>query len=156
MKTTHTIEERFWSKCNKTDTCWLWLGGVDRDGYGYHYIHSIQYKAHRLAWKLTFGDIPRDLCVLHKCDTPGCINPTHLYLGTRLDNARDRHNRGHSLVGVKHPNSRLSTEERLNIYNDYISGVGGNVRLGRKYGVSGHTILKVVDQESLKKEISLA
>lgn len=73
-----------------TTGCILWLGQVHANGYGVTRYQGKRYYAHRLA-KLSTKD--SELCVLHKCDTPLCINPNHLYLGTKLDNARDRVNR---------------------------------------------------------------
>jgi hypothetical protein len=71
--------------------CWLWLGCVNKEGgYGLLTYRRRQYSAHRFSWTLHRGEIPAGLCVLHKCDTPSCINPDHLWLGTTGDNSRDR------------------------------------------------------------------
>ena len=83
------MENTFWSKVNKTNTCWLWIGGKTKDGYG---TCSNGY-AHRQSWKIHYGDIPRGLLVLHTCDIRNCVNPNHLWLGTILDNIKDRDNK---------------------------------------------------------------
>jgi hypothetical protein len=74
--------------------CWLWLGApVDWKGYGRFYRDGAAVLAHRAAWGLFRGE-PADLRVLHKCDNPACVNPDHLFLGTQLDNIRDRDAKG--------------------------------------------------------------
>lgn len=70
--------------------CWLWTGSVDKDGYGtIRRVNAGHLKAHRESYRFHVRD-PGDLCVLHHCDTPCCINPDHLYLGTQADNGRDK------------------------------------------------------------------
>jgi hypothetical protein len=85
-----TPEARFWAKVEKTDSCWLWQGAKDRSGYGNFCLPGPRYtKAHRVAWLLETGVFPTGLLVCHHCDTPGCVRPDHLFLGTPLDNNRD-------------------------------------------------------------------
>ncbi len=86
-------QERFWTKVAKGDNCWLWMQGKSA-GYGRFNLwrgpsHSVL--AHRYAWELTYGPIPDDLPVLHRCDNPPCVRPDHLFLGTQADNLRDMH-----------------------------------------------------------------
>ncbi len=69
--------------------CHLYIGAWDGRGYGAVRHQGRQLKAHRYAWELAHGPIAAGLWVLHKCDTPCCVNPDHLYLGTILDNGRD-------------------------------------------------------------------
>lgn len=86
------IAERFWAKVQKTNTCWLWTGSVRKCGHG-----QLQrgrrgmgvVKVHRLSWELHRGPIPEGMCVCHKCDVPACVNPDHLFLGTKQANIRD-------------------------------------------------------------------
>lgn len=84
-----TIEERFWSKVRKTDTCWLWIASTNGKGYGKIRRCDAMVYAHRLSWELHNGPIPEGFDVLHECDVRPCINPKHLFLGTQLDNAAD-------------------------------------------------------------------
>lgn len=93
--------------------CWLWIGGTNEHGYGIIGLGSRAdgvAKAHRVSWELSRGPIPAGLSVLHKCDTPACVNPDHLWLGTKRGNSRDmarkgRHripdNRGERSAGAK-------------------------------------------------------
>ena len=109
-----TISERFWIKVEKSDKCWEWQGCRFSNGYG-RFTTRAPYKqnlAHRFAYILTFGEIPYNLMVLHKCDNPPCVRPDHLFLGTCQDNANDRVNKGRSLKGEQHP-SAILTEKQI-------------------------------------------
>lgn len=82
---------RFWSKANKTSTCWLWTGGLTPKGYGQFACKQInESRAHRFAWIICHGEIPDGLHVCHICDIRHCINPDHLFLGTNQDNVDDK------------------------------------------------------------------
>ncbi len=81
----------FWDKVDQSGDCWIWTGYVGHDGYGQHGRSG---KAHRLAWELTVGPIPDGLNVLHRCDTPVCVRPEHLFLGTSADNSIDMVRKG--------------------------------------------------------------
>jgi hypothetical protein len=85
------VEDRFWSKVKKTASCWLWTGYIDQRGYGK--MWRFPQKAalvSRVSWELHNGPIPEGMNVLHRCDNPKCIRPSHLYLGTQSENMRDR------------------------------------------------------------------
>lgn len=107
------IEIRFWEYVNKTDGCWLWTGHKTK-GYGAISSSSDKYiAAHRFSWILHNGNIPKGLCVLHRCDNPSCVNPDHLFLGTLKDNTQDMvsKGRGHFHLGENHYYSKLKTED---------------------------------------------
>lgn len=74
----------------KTESCWLWTGCKSKYGYGQFTFRKKTTLAHRASYELAMGPFDNWLCVLHKCDNPQCVNPDHLFLGTQLDNARDR------------------------------------------------------------------
>ncbi len=95
-----TIRSRFEDKFVKTDPdkCWIWLAGKrGNNSYGGFkpYTKYNPVLAHRFSYQLYVGDIPSNLKVLHKCDNPLCVNPNHLFLGTQLDNIKDRDKKGH-------------------------------------------------------------
>lgn len=90
-----SVIARFRKKIQKTDTCWLWTGTKERNGYGQVYTHrrldgrKVRHYAHRVAYAITHGFVPAHLEVMHRCDVPGCVNPDHLTLGTHADNMAD-------------------------------------------------------------------
>ena len=67
--------------------------------------------AHRVSWMLHRGEIPEGVCVLHTCDTPSCVNPDHLFLGTHKDNEQDKMRKGRKPVGEKIPWHKLSEDD---------------------------------------------
>lgn len=89
--------------------CWLWTGSVDKDGYGRirGSTHGVVWseRAPRASYKEFIGPIADGKMVLHKCNTPACINPEHLYLGDHKDNGRDMiaagHAKGYRAIGEK-------------------------------------------------------
>jgi len=84
------VQDRFWKfvEPEPNSGCWLWIGARQR--YGSIKISPTRSgRAHRVSWELEYGSIPDGLSVLHRCDTPACVNPKHLRLGTQADNMRE-------------------------------------------------------------------
>jgi hypothetical protein len=86
-----TVKERFEELYYPVPECgcWLWERGVNSSGYGSLSVGDKTEMAHRVSYELYVGPIPPGLSVLHKCDTRSCVNPDHLFLGTRSDNNLD-------------------------------------------------------------------
>jgi hypothetical protein len=79
------------------DRCWPWKGSRMPVGYGVFMVSNtprLTARAHRLAYELSVGPIPRGLCVMHICDNPPCVNPAHLRVGTLVENNADRELKG--------------------------------------------------------------
>lgn len=81
--------------------CLIWQGSLDRRGYGGVRRAGKLWSAHRYAWWLANGDIPPGMYVLHRCDTPACVRPSHLFLGTQGDNMRDAKAKGRLATGER-------------------------------------------------------
>lgn len=116
---------RFHTKYQKAVGCWLWQASLYHNGYGQVCIgrnldgtqHNAQ--AHRVAYVLAHGDIPAGKVVMHSCDTPACVNPAHLSLGTQRDNLRDAVTRGHVKTGLTVGSVRWRAEQlRLGLRPD--------------------------------------
>lgn len=95
------------------DDCWFWYGHKDKDGYGRFHWHGKDIGAHVAAWQCEYGPVPTGLCVLHMCDHPSCVNPTHLWVGTVGDNNSDRHLKGRTKRKKGRPVLNLNTGERF-------------------------------------------
>lgn len=80
--------DRFMSKVQKTDSCWIWIGNLNTTGYGIFKFGRQRYGAHRISYYLHHGKWPVGI-ICHHCDTPQCVNPDHLYDGTSQSNAID-------------------------------------------------------------------
>jgi hypothetical protein len=142
------VEERFWRKVSPEPMsgCWLWIGCVNTGGYGTIYFRGYGRKAHRVSWFLVKGEIPRGKFVLHKCDTPACVNPDHLFLGTQRDNVIDcvkkKRWRHGAPFGEKNPMSVLTDELVRQMRSEPRSL--SYKKIGQKYGVSTMTAYRAI------------
>jgi len=120
-KVAQTLAERFWGKVDK-DTgpvhpaigtrCWVWTAYADRRGYGHMSVGNRRLaKAHRVGWELQHGSAPGDLLVCHRCDNPSCVRGDHLFLGTAIENNRDRDRKGRNARGERN-GTRIYPERR--------------------------------------------
>lgn len=141
-----TIEERFVEKWTPEpfSGCHLWTGLIDAGGYGKMRTgvgeQRKMEKAHRLSWKVTRGAIPDGLCVLHKCDVRVCVNPDHLFLGTKADNQRDAQRKGRMPRGEDHLLSKLTALAVQTIRNPKVKM--SDAKFADRFGVSKSAVLK--------------
>lgn len=121
---------------NKHTSCWLYGLGLTTAGYGRIGINRKSHYTHRLMFELVNGEIKNGLHILHKCDTPNCCNPDHLFLGTPLDNIRDMISKGRaryaSLKGELNNAVKLKESQIVFILKSSETGK----YLAKKYGVS--------------------
>src|SRR6266581_6057922 len=90
-----SVNERFWAKVIRSESCWTWTGSKNKLGYGrFKNSRDKNRYAHRIAWQLVFGAIPQGRVVAHACDNPGCVNPEHLWLARQGDNLNDAEEKG--------------------------------------------------------------
>jgi hypothetical protein len=152
------LARRFWSKVDRSGEHWLWQAAVDQQGYGTIRLvvngRSVIVKAHRLAYLLDRGSLPRNLYVLHCCDIPACVRPDHLFIGTAADNSADMAAKGRAPM-VRHPelahanrgsgngHSRLSEGQVAEIKGRRAAGET-LTSLGARFGVHYTTIQQIV------------
>lgn len=130
-----SVADRFWEKVDKSagpDGCWGWLASKDRKGYGKHCLPKTKrpFLAHRIAYEMVIGPIPTGLWVLHRCDNPSCVNPSHLWIGNHSDNMRDCYEKGRHVAqhselmrrGSAHGMSKLNEEQVVQIRHKWSAG----------------------------------
>lgn len=143
---------RFKSKFRKLDKhkCWIWLPNKNRppEHYGIFYIKDDGYSAHRISYEVHKGKIPYGLCVLHKCDNRVCVNPNHLFLGTYLDNNRDKARKGrcNPSRGEEIHCSKLKEHQVIKIRKLRASGLKLK-DLAKKFGVTETQISYIANRK---------
>jgi hypothetical protein len=173
---------RFWSKVDKNgptmphmdSACWVWMAGRDTGGYGHLKSNARMIRAHRAAWVLANGQIPHDeshhgICVCHRCDKRACVNPSHLFLGSNTDNARDKVAKGrcnspkgdangarlHPEKLVRHYGeangiAKLTAAQVIEIRALYAAGGIGQYQLAERFGVNQAIISRIIHRQIWK------
>jgi hypothetical protein len=135
------------------DACWPWLGFRDRDGYGNVSTWTPRriYRAHRVAYEMACGPIVEGAFVLHRCDTPACCNPAHLFIGDHAANMRDREAKGRArhTLGSTHHQSRLTEVAVAEMRERCASGESRRA-LAREYGISEEAGRKAINGDTWK------
>jgi len=122
--------------------CWIWNGVKDGGGYGrVHYIKYGFRSAHRLSYNTYKGTIPENVCVCHKCDVRSCVNPDHLFLGTNIDNLKDRDSKGRQAKGINNGTSKLVEKEVLEIRK--LKGHMRQIDIAKLYNIHTDTVYRI-------------
>lgn len=148
-----TLEQRFWDKVipEPNSGCFLWIGGLSKVGYGVigrggGRSAGVVY-AHRLSFELTYGPIPEGKEICHRCDNRACVNPAHLFLGSRADNMRDAASKGR-LSPQAHPERQRRGENHPNaLLNDAV------VRSIRRLRSKGQSYSEIANRHSIPKSL---
>ncbi|HEY1035575.1 MAG TPA: HNH endonuclease signature motif containing protein [Pseudoxanthomonas sp.] len=124
--------------------CWLWLASVNGKGYGQIKVGDRQVGAHRYSWERHRGTIPAGMVVCHKCDTPSCVNPDHMFIGEHADNQFDKVAKDRQAKGEGNGQARLSEDAVRAI----LTSTESHAALARHYGVGASTIKRVRNGET--------
>lgn len=154
------VSRRFLAKVDKGGGggCWLWTGAKDGGGYGSVWFRDRSEKAHRVSYCLAHDvEIPTGTNVCHTCDTPACVNPDHLFLGTQKDNMADSKAKGRHRIlppeklprGERQGCHKLRNEQVLDIRRLYSEGSTLPDLAGR-YGVSRSNVYLIVRRRTWK------
>lgn len=153
-----SVEERFWKNVDKSDDCWIWTGCKTGNGYGAIRVNTKQKSAHRVSWELANGqNIPQGMVVLHSCDNPLCVRPSHLSIGTTDENSKDMARKGRaSRSGPKMPaagernGSAILTENDVRQIRIQQSQGQSAKQLAAQYGVTDISVRNIVRGKTWK------
>ena len=149
------FQKSFWERVDvlSSNSCWEWQSTLSVRGYGVFSVYlgkingdfiSKTFTVHRIAWSMVFGEIQNGLQVLHKCDNPPCCNPSHLMLGTNLDNSKDKVRKKRHCFHENHPSAKLTMQKVLEIRELYVPRKFTMLHLAKFYKVSERTIFDIV------------
>ncbi len=142
--------KRFWAKVKKGPKHWLWLG-KGRVGcptgpqYGVHIMNGVPTTAHRAAWQIQRGPIPKGQCVLHRCDIPLCVRGSCLFLGTRAQNTADMVKKGRQARGAQKRNAVFTERSVREVRRRYVAGQSPT-EMARERNVSLRTIWDIIQR----------
>lgn len=152
---TKTPEERFLALCSKQSPpgCWIWHGSLTDFGHGQLYFRGRVWRAHRVSYTLYVGEIPAGLCACHKCDVPACVNPEHLFLGTKKQNSEDMVAKRRSMAGEAAPWAKNTNKTVAEIRARYAAGGITQRELSVLFGVDQAQISRYIrDKTNFKPD----
>lgn len=119
--------------------CWLWIGSLNKGGYGQINVAKQMINTHRISWELHRGQVPDGLYVLHTCDVRSCVNPDHLFLGTHVENMIDMKKKKRSQYGERNPHRKLSEADVIKIRTSPLN----QYELAEKYNLTQSAISSI-------------
>lgn len=142
--------ERLWKHVRKTETCLVWEGASTAQGYGTVNCGGGQYRqAHVLSYEAEHGPVPAGMWVLHRCDNPPCVNPAHLFLGTRDDNIADMVQKGRSQRGESHYGAKV-TESAVRALRARHAAGESVCELAKEFGIRHSTCSRIISRKTWK------
>jgi len=156
-RTLEQVIKDFWKRVKKTKTCWLWTGGKDAAGYGIlnaSALGKLPITAHVLSFAIhKKKPVPKGLFVCHTCDVNACVRPAHLFLGTHLDNMRDRDQKGRVASGTANGQAKLSARQVRAVRKEYAKGIESQASIGKRFGITNSSVCNIVNRKSYREVI---
>lgn len=145
------VESHFWESVERKgeNDCWNWIGKSIVDGYGTLTTRGKYVRAHRFAWEITNGPIPKGMQVCHRCDNRLCVNPKHLFLGTAVDNQHDKVVKKRQARGERSGNAKLTNDEVREIRSLFSIGKSQS-QIARDFNVTVQSIHAIVHHKTWK------
>lgn len=155
---TKPLQERFWEKVDRSSSlngCWLWTGATNNHGYGVigrGRRGDGTARAHVLSYEWANGPVPIGLVVCHACDTPGCINPAHLFTAPQSENVADMNRKGRGVppphgAGDSSPAAKLDFLDVALVRTLLEDGMSHR-RVARELGVSKSTVTRIANHQT--------
>ena len=142
-------ERLYWKKVLLSEGCWEWTGSKNKQRYGNFGVWENGKPrtalSHRVGWQLANGEIPAGLCVLHRCDNPGCVNPSHLFLGTIADNMADMAAKGRhrGMRGQRHRYNRRGVKISREIAEDIRAATGTQRQIAERFAIHQSMVSRI-------------
>lgn len=147
MKLSTIDKQRFCSKLSIDEIaqCWIWQGSKNGNGYGAFWLGRQNKPAHRISLQIFTGiKLHYYDTVMHKCDNPMCVNPSHLQIGNQKDNMHDMIAKNRKVVGEACNFSKINEETVRTIRAEYKTGTIKQNRLAEKYNLSQTNISDII------------
>lgn len=147
-----STEKKFWKYVEVNflkGCCWHWTGKKNGHGYGIITQDGKDLRAHRISYKLHFGQIPKGNLIRHDCDNPECCNPCHLTPGSQKDNMGDAAKRNRLPSGKRHHWGKISDAEVREIYRRRKNGETG-ADLAREFKISQQRVCDIFKRRDRK------
>lgn len=146
--------DHLWQFTDRSDPdgCWPWTRALrDGDhGYGTFQFNGRKVATHRFAWEVTYGPIPDGFEICHHCDNPPCNRPDHFFLGTHLDNHKDKLKKQRHPYGERHGQSCFTDDQIRTIRQDYATGTRTILEMAEYYNTHRQTLYSIVRRETWK------